>query len=51
VKARSIDFTKDTLEVYTQEAKVLKKYGFNIKKIVRLEPYDRAQAIIVAQSV
>jgi fibrillarin-like pre-rRNA processing protein len=47
VKAQSIDFTKGPLEVYKQEAKVLKKYGFNIKKIVRLEPYDRAQAMIV----
>ncbi len=49
VKAQSIDVTKDPLAVYKQEAKVLKKRGFNVKEIVRLEPYDKAHAMIVAQ--
>jgi len=49
VKAQSIDVTKDPLAVYKQEAKVLKKRGFKIKEIVRLEPYDKAHAMIVAQ--
>jgi fibrillarin-like pre-rRNA processing protein len=49
VKAQSIDVTKDPLVVYKQEAKVLKKRGFNVKEIVRLEPYDKAHAMIVAQ--
>ena len=49
VKAQSIDVTKDPLAVYKQEAKVLKKRGFDIKEIVRLEPYDKAHAMIVAQ--
>ena len=51
VKAQSIDVTKDPLEVYKQEAKVLRKRGFNVKETVRLEPYDKAHAMIVAQRV
>ena len=49
VKAQSIDVTKDPLSVYKQEAKVLKKRGFAVKEIVRLEPYDKAHAMIVAR--
>jgi fibrillarin-like pre-rRNA processing protein len=49
VKAQSIDVTKDPIAVYKQEAKVLKKRGFKVKEIVRLEPYDKAHAMIVAQ--
>jgi fibrillarin-like pre-rRNA processing protein len=49
VKAQSIDVTRDPAEVYQQEAKVLKKRGFVVKEIVRLEPYDKAHAMIVAQ--
>jgi fibrillarin-like pre-rRNA processing protein len=48
VKAQSIDVTKDPLEIYKQEAKVLRKRGFDVKEIVRLEPYDKAHAMIVA---
>jgi len=51
VKAQSIDVTKDPLAVYKQEAKVLKKRGFDVREIVRLEPYDKAHAMIVAQRV
>lgn len=49
VKAQSIDVTKDPAAVYKQEAKVLEKRGFDVKEIVRLEPYDKAHAMIVAQ--
>ena len=41
VKAQSIDVTRDALAVYKREAKVLKKRGFKVKEIVRLEPYDK----------
>ena len=51
VKAQSIDVTKDPLAVYKQEAKVLKNRGFNVEEVVRLEPYDKAHAMIVAQRV
>ena len=49
VKAQSIDVTKDPVEVYQQEAQVLRKRGFDVKEVVRLEPYDKAHAMIVAQ--
>jgi fibrillarin-like pre-rRNA processing protein len=49
VKSQSIDVTKAPEEVYQQEAHVLKKRGFNVKETVRLEPYDKAHAMIVAQ--
>lgn len=49
IKAQSIDVTKDPSEVYQQEIKVLKKRGFSIEELVRLEPYDIAHAMIVAQ--
>jgi fibrillarin-like pre-rRNA processing protein len=49
VKAQSIDVTKEPVEVYQQEARVLKNRGFDVKEIVRLEPYDKAHAMIVAQ--
>jgi fibrillarin-like pre-rRNA processing protein len=51
VKAQSIDVTKDPREVFRQEAAVLKKRGFDVKEIVDLEPFDKAHAMIVAQSV
>ena len=51
VKAQSIDVTKDPAEVYQQEAKVLRKRGLDVKEIIRLEPYDKAHAMIVAQRV
>lgn len=49
VKSQSIDVTKVPEEVYRQEAHVLKKRGFDVKETVRLEPYDKAHAMIVAQ--
>jgi fibrillarin-like pre-rRNA processing protein len=49
VKAQSIDVTKDPAEVYQREAKVLRSRGFAVEEVVRLEPYDKAHAMIVAQ--
>jgi fibrillarin-like pre-rRNA processing protein len=49
VKSQSIDVTREPSEVYQQEARVLKKRGFDVKETVRLEPYDKAHAMIVAQ--
>jgi fibrillarin-like pre-rRNA processing protein len=49
VKSQSIDVTKEPSEVYQQEARVLKKRGFDVKETVRLEPYDKAHAMIIAQ--
>lgn len=49
VKAQSIDVTKEPSEVYKHEIKVLENRGFRIEDVVRLEPYDKAHALIVAQ--
>lgn len=51
VKARSIDVTKEPSEVYKREAETLKKRGFRISEVVYLEPYDKAHAMITAQSL
>jgi fibrillarin-like pre-rRNA processing protein len=51
VKAQSIDVTKDPAEVYQREAKVLRNRSFAVQQVVRLEPYDKAHAMIVAQRV
>jgi len=50
IKASSIDVTKEPSEVYEQEIKILKSRGFKIQEIVHLEPYDKAHAMIIAQS-
>jgi fibrillarin-like pre-rRNA processing protein len=49
VKSQSIDVTKEPSEVYKHEIKVLENRGFRIEDVVRLEPYDKAHALIVAQ--
>jgi fibrillarin-like pre-rRNA processing protein len=49
VKSQSIDVTMDPNAVYEQEARLLKKRGFDVKEIVSLEPFDKAHAMIVAQ--
>ena len=48
VKAQSIDVTKEPSEVFKAETRVLEKRGFRVKDVVRLEPYDKAHAMIVA---
>ena len=48
-KSQSIDVTMAPDAVYQQEAKVLRKRGFDVKEIVDLEPFDKAHAMIVAQ--
>ena len=48
VKAQSIDVTKEPTEVYEQELRVLERRGFIVEQVVRLEPYDKAHAMIVA---
>jgi fibrillarin-like pre-rRNA processing protein len=50
VKSQSIDVTKEPSEIYKRETKVLEKRGFHIEQVVQLEPYDKAHAMIVAQS-
>jgi fibrillarin-like pre-rRNA processing protein len=49
VKAQSIDVTMDPVDVYNQEANVLRKRGFDVKEVVNLEPFDKAHAMVLAQ--
>jgi fibrillarin-like pre-rRNA processing protein len=49
VKSQSIDVTMDPLQVYQQEASILRKRGFDVKETLPLEPYDKAHAMIIAQ--
>jgi len=46
VKAMSVDVTKEPEEVFERETLVLKKSGFRISETIRLEPYDKAHAMI-----
>lgn len=48
IKARSIDTTQDPEKIFKQEATKLKDAGFNVKQIIRLDPFDRDHAIINA---
>ena len=50
IKARSIDVTEEPSTVYKHEMETLKARKFRIREIVHLEPYDKAHAMIVAQS-
>jgi fibrillarin-like pre-rRNA processing protein len=50
VKSQSIDVTKKPSEIYEREIRVLEKRGFRTEQVVHLEPYDKAHAMIVAQS-
>jgi fibrillarin-like pre-rRNA processing protein len=50
-KSQSIDVTMSPQAVYQQEARVLRKRGFDVKEIVELDPYDKAHAMIVAQKI
>jgi fibrillarin-like pre-rRNA processing protein len=46
VKTRSIDVTMDPQAVVAQEADKLKKNGFQIDRIINLEPFDRDHSMI-----
>lgn len=50
VKSQSIDVTKEPAEVYEQEIRVLERRGLHVEQVVYLEPYDKAHAMIVAQT-
>ena len=51
VKSQSIDVTMNPDDVYRQEANVLTKRRFSVEEVVRLEPFDKAHAMILAQRV
>jgi fibrillarin-like pre-rRNA processing protein len=49
IKSRSVDVTMEPLDVFKQEIKVLERRGFKILQTVRLEPYERDHAMILAR--
>lgn len=48
VKSRSIDVTKEPREVFLEETKKLQDAGFSVKQVLKLEPFDKDHAIILA---
>jgi fibrillarin-like pre-rRNA processing protein len=49
VKSRSIDVTKSPSEVFKGEVQILEDRGFKVLEIVRLEPYEKDHAMVVAK--
>lgn len=50
IKAQSIDVTEAPPIVYKREIGILAARGFQVKEEIHLEPYDKAHAMVVAQS-
>jgi fibrillarin-like pre-rRNA processing protein len=48
-KSQSVDVSMAPEAVYQQEARILKRRGYDVKEIVPLDPYDKLHAMIVAQ--
>jgi fibrillarin-like pre-rRNA processing protein len=51
IKARSVDVTKEPMEVYKHEIGVLEGRGFRIVDVKNLEPFDKDHAMVVARLV
>ena len=50
IKAQSIDVTEEPPIVFKREIDILAARGFQVKEEIHLEPYDKAHAMVVAQS-
>lgn len=48
IKARSIDATKAPKDVFKDEVKTLRRRGFKVDEVVRLEPYQRDHVMVIA---
>jgi len=48
VKSRSIDVTKSPSDVFKGETRILENRGFKILETVRLEPYEKDHAMVIA---
>lgn len=46
VKSRSIDVRKEPEEVFEQEEAKLRENGFELKRVVRLEPFDKDHIMV-----
>jgi fibrillarin-like pre-rRNA processing protein len=49
IKARSIDSIEDPSKIFKREVDVLKNRDFNIEKVIRLKPYDKAHVLVLAE--
>jgi len=49
VKSRSVDVTMSPASVFSQEKRTLIQRGFKVMEMIRLEPYERDHAMIVAR--
>jgi fibrillarin-like pre-rRNA processing protein len=50
IKSRSVDVTMDPSDVFKQEVDVLRKGGMQVVQSVRLEPYEKDHAMILAKN-
>lgn len=46
IKSRSVDVTLSPSDVFEREIEVLSRRGFEVKSVVRLEPFDRDHAMV-----
>lgn len=46
IKSRSIDVTRSPSEVFEKEVQVLKQRGFQVKSMLKLEPFDHDHAMV-----
>ena len=46
IKARSIDVTKDPDAIFHREAEVLKKRGYTVEEMVRLDPFEKDHCMV-----
>ena len=49
VKSRSIDVTKSPTDVFKGETQVLEDRGFKLLELLRLEPYEKDHAMVIAK--
>ena len=49
IKARSIDVVRDPSAIFEEELDLLRKNGFVILDSIRLDPYDKAHAMVLSQ--
>jgi len=49
IKSRSVDVTKKPIEIYKNEIRKIKNAGFKIINWVKLDPYEKDHAFILAQ--
>ena len=49
IKAQSVDVTKEPDEVFKMEVETLKNRGFEVVRVVNLEPFDKAHAMVLAK--